>query len=283
VPKLNNIGQRVCWAFGGLALSLCTACSNVGYTEKIPNDPFNAKIDHGVSSDTRNAPPITMENADMVSIPLQGGLFTIDVSLMFPPESAKSEYGVVSINPKKNPKQEQNVAVVVQPVENSGGRIVPITVSPRQPNTNAKPDTYVVAVLGGQVGLTFQANLNCPKLSVVGRDLANVPKIYAGVKNAFPDHFLGLNTAAASDAAVSHLHQFLGDPNYPKRVYSVTCGGRPAANVMIMAKPDQKGSEQPPETAPQPPETAPQPPETAPETLWPPFAEDLSLVGLLSR
>jgi hypothetical protein len=269
VPKLNNIGKRVCWAFGGLALSLCTSCSNVGYTEKIPNDPFDGKIDHRVSSDKKNIPPITMENADMVSIPLQGGLFTIDVSLMFPPESAKSEYGVVSINPNKNPEQEQIFAVAVRPAKNSDSLIVPITVSPRQPNTNAKPNTYVVAVLGGQADVTFQANLECPKLSVVGRDLANVPKIYAGIRNAFPVKILGFSTAAVSDAAVNYLDQYLRNPNYPKRVYSATCGGRPAANVMIMAKPDQKGSEQPPENA--------------PETLWPPFEEDLSLVALLSR
>ncbi len=269
MPKLNNIGQRVCWAFGGLALSLCTACSNLDYIEEIPNDPFKGRIDHRVSSDNKNIPPITMGNADIASIPLQFGLLPIHLPLMFPPESAKAEYGVVSINPKKNPKQEQNVAVVVQPAKNFDGLIVPITVSPRQGDTNAKPDTYVVAVLGGQVGLTFQANLNCPKLSVVGRDLADFQEIYTGIRNSVPDHFLGFNTAAASDAAVSHLHQFLGDPNYPKRVYSVTCGGRPAANVMIMAKPDQKGSEQPPKTA--------------PETLWPPFEEDLSSSIALSR
>lgn len=267
----NNIGQRVLWTVGGLALSLCTACSNLGYTEKIPNDPFKGRIDRRVSSDNKNIPPITMGNADIASIPLQGGLFTIDVSLMFPPESAKSEYGVVSINPNKNPEQEQIFAVAVRPAKNSDSLIVPITVSPRG-NTNAEPDTYVVAVLGGQADVTFQANLECPKLSVVGRDLANVQQIYAGIRNSVPDHFLGFKTAVVRDAVVD---QYLGDPNYPKRVYSVTCGGRPAANVMIMAEPDRKGSEQPPETA-------PQPPETAPETLLP-FEEDSSSIGLLSR
>ena len=272
MPKLNNIGKRVCWAFGGLALSLCTSCSNVGYTEKIPNDPFDGKIDHRVSSDKKNIPPITMENADMVSIPLQGGLFTIDVSLMFPPESAKSEYGVVSINPNKNPEQEQIFAVAVRPAKNSDSLIVPITVSPRQPNTNAKPNTYVVAVLGGQADVTFQSNEDCRNLSVVGRDLADIKGIYTGVRNSFPVEFLGFNTAALSDAAVNYLDKFFRDADYPKRVYSVTCDGRPAANVMIMAEPDQKGSEQPPENA--------------PETLLP-FEEDPLLdpssIALLSR
>jgi hypothetical protein len=232
--KPNNIGQIVLLTVGGLAFSLCTACSNLGYTEKIPNDPFNGKIDRRVSSDNKNIPPVVIENAN-ASIPLQGGLFTIDVSLMFPPESAKAEYGVVSI-PKENSEQEQNVAVAVRPAKNSDGLIVPITVSPRG-NTNAEPDTYVVAVLGGQADLTFQANPKCQNLSVVGRDLANLPEIYAGVKNAFPDHFLGLNTAMVSDAAVNYLDQYLRDPKYPKRVYSVTCDGQPAANVMIMAEP----------------------------------------------
>jgi hypothetical protein len=259
--KPNNILRALGLAVGGAFL--CTACSNVGYTEKIPNDPFDGKIDHRVSFDNKNIPPVVIENAD-ASIPLQGGLFTIDVSLMFPPESAKAEYGVVSI-PKENSEQEQNVAVAVRPANDSGGRIVPITVSPRQPNTNAKPDTYVVAVLGGQADVTFQATPKCQKLSVVGRDLADVQQIYAGIRNSVPDHFLGFNTAVVRDAVVNYLDKYLRDPKYPKRVYSVTCDGQPAANVMIMAEPDQKGSEQPPETA--------------PETLLP-FEEDPSLVAL---
>jgi hypothetical protein len=230
----NNIGQIVGYAFGWLALSLCTACSNIDYTEKIPNDPFNAKINRRGSSDNKKIPPVVIENADIVRIPV----FFADLPLMFPPESAKAEYGVVSI-PKENSEQEQNVAVAVRPAKNSDGLIVPITVSPRG-NTNAEPDTYVVAVLGGQADLTFQANPKCQNLSVVGRDLANLPEIYAGVKNAFPDHFLGLNTAMVSDAAVNYLDQYLRDPKYPKRVYSVTCDGQPAANVMIMAEPYQE-------------------------------------------
>jgi hypothetical protein len=266
VPKLNNIGQRVCWAFGGLALSLCTACSNLDYIEEIPNDPFKGRIDHRVPPDNTNIPPITME-ADIVSIPLQVGFFPISVPLAFPLESAKAENGVVSI-PKENPEQEKIVAVAVRPANDSGGRIVPITVSPRQPNTNAKPDTYIVAVLDGQADLTFQATPECPKLSVVGLNLADVQQIYAGIRNSVPDHFLGFNTAVVRDAVVNYLDKYLRDPKYPKRVYSVTCDGQPAANVMIMAEPDQKGSEQPPETA--------------PETLLL-FEEDSSSIGRLSR
>ncbi len=228
----NNIGQRVLWTVGGLALSLCTACSNIDYTEKIPNDPFNAKINRRGSSDNKKIPPVVIENADIVRIPV----FFADLSLMFPPESAKAEYGVVSI-PKENSEQEQNVAVAVRPANDSGGRIVPITVSPRQPNTNAKPDTYIVAVLDGQADLTFQANPKCQKLSVVGLNLADVQQIYAGIRNSVPDHFLGFSTAVVRDAVVNYLDQYLRNPNYPKRVYSATCGGRPAANVMIMAEP----------------------------------------------
>lgn len=236
-PQNSNIWRGVALALGGGALGLCTSCGNLDYTEKIPNDPLNGKIDHRISSDTRNTPPITMENAAISSCPLSDSLFPISVPLAFPVGSAKSDYGVVSVNPKENSEQEQIVAVAVQPVENSDSRIVSITVSPRQGDSNAKPDTYIVAVLGGQADLTFQANPTCQKLSVVGRDLADIQEIYAGVRNSFPVEFLGFNTVALSDAAVNYLDKFLRDADYPKRVYSVTCDGRPAANVMIMAEP----------------------------------------------
>lgn len=226
---------RVGACIGGLAL--LAGCQFHGYTTPIPNDPFNGEIDHRISSDTRNTPPITMENAAISSLPLSTGFFSIPVPLAFPVGSTKDENSVVSVNPKENPEQEQIVAVAVQPVENSDSKIVPITVSPRQGDSNAKPDTYFVAVLGGQADLTFQANPTCQKLSVVGGDLADIEEIYAGVRNSFPVEFLGFNTAAVSDAAVNYLDKFLKDTSHPKRVYSVTCDGRPAANFMIMAEP----------------------------------------------
>ncbi len=226
---------RVGVCIGGLAL--LAGCQFHGYTTPIPNDPLNGKIDHRILSDTGNIPPITMENAAVSSIPLSAGLLPIFVPLAFPVGSAKSDYGVVSVKPKENSEQEQIVAVAVQPVENSDSKIISITVSPRQGDSNTKPDTYFVAVLGSQADLTFRSNEDCRNLSVVGRDLADIEKIYAGVRKSFPVEFLGFNTAAVSDAAVNYLDKFLRDASHPKRVYSVTCDGQPAANVMITAEP----------------------------------------------